>query len=244
MKPFDCLNHFLRAAIFFALCWNLASPQSDSKDLHLTFQEKTALDKFKAEVINLLPEEYMKSDFYLIRWLRARNLDIPPAKAMLLESIKWRKDNNVKSILQENWSDMEQDFPATFNTIDKLNHPIVTMELGDWDFRAAVLVGKSHRLNRYLMYINERYMRSVFDAQAAGKNVTRVLVLVDSEGANLRKQACPLCIPNLIRWVSSMESYYPQFVQEIILINGTCSYTKNIFEYLNVKINFLMKLFA
>ncbi|ODM91709.1 SEC14-like protein 4 [Orchesella cincta] len=212
-------------AIIFVLNWNLVMPQVDSKDLHLTFEEKTTLDKFKQQVINVLPEEFMKSDFYLIRWLRARNWDIPAAKTMLFDNLKWRKENKIKSILQEDWSDLEQDFPASFSTTDKMSRPIITMEMGDWDFRAAVLTGKAQRLNRYLIYTIERYVNSVFEAQAAGRNVTRVLVLVDLEGFSLRKHACPLCIPILIRWTATMESYYPQFTNEIIVINAPTTIT-------------------
>ncbi|CAL8079977.1 unnamed protein product [Orchesella dallaii] len=94
------------------------------------------------------------------------------------------------------------------------------MEFGDWDFRAAVLTGKSRRLDRYLTQLIERYVQSVFKSQAAGKNVTRALVLLDADGFSIRKHACPLCMPILLRWTLTMESYYPQFTQEIISINA------------------------
>ncbi|ODM88861.1 Protein real-time [Orchesella cincta] len=220
MKIQVCMGHHCLLAIIFVLQWNLVLPQVDSKDLHLTFEEKTTLDTFKQQVIHLLPEEFMKSDFYLIRWLRARNWDISDAKTMLFDTLKWRKENKIHSILQENWSDLEQDFPANFESSDKMFRPICTMEMGEWDFRLAVLTGKSQRLNRYLAYIIERYVSDVFKAQAAGRNVTRALVLVDAEGFSLRKHACPLCIPILIRWTVTMEMYYPQFTNEIIIINA------------------------
>jgi len=148
------------------------------------------------------------------------NLDISAAKTMLLDAVKWRKNNNINEILKEDWSDLEQDFPASFDTQDKMNRPIATMEFSDWDFRSAVLTGKSQRLNRYLTYIIERMVQNVFKAQEDGKSVTRALVLLDLDGFSIRRNACPACMPVLIRWAITMESYYPQFTQEIIFINA------------------------
>ncbi|ODM88857.1 SEC14-like protein 4 [Orchesella cincta] len=214
-----CMRHYLWG-ILISLHWNLVFSQADSRDLLLTLKEKNALDTFKEQVSPLLEEEFMKSDFYLVRWLRVKNWDIPSAKTMLLDNVKWRKDNKINSILQENWSDVEQDFPASFHNSDKIGRPILTMNFGEWDFRAVVLAGKSRRLDRYLTYTTEKYVNNVFKAQAAGKNVTRALILIDMDGFSIQRTACPLCIPIFIRWTSTMESYYPQFTNEIVMINA------------------------
>ncbi|CAL8079980.1 unnamed protein product [Orchesella dallaii] len=219
MKVYHILTQYFWT-IIFVLHWNLITPQSDSKDLLLTVEEKATLDEFKSQVIPILPEDYMKSDFYLVRWLRARAFDIPAAKTMLLDTMKWRKANRIKSIMKENWSDMAIDFPVTFGSFDKVGRPVVTLEMGDWDFQAAVVTGKAQILNRYLTYIIERYVQSVFKAQAAGKNVTRVVTLVDVEGFNLRKHSCPQCISIMVRWTATTESYYPQFVKDTVIINA------------------------
>lgn len=82
---------------------------NDYKDLHLTRYEKEALDlvslfclypiltqvkifllfffKFKERVVNKLPEPFMRTDFYLIRWLRRKDFDIPQAEHMLMQVI-------------------------------------------------------------------------------------------------------------------------------------------------------------
>lgn len=48
-------------------------------------------------------------------------------------------------------------------------------------------------LQRYLTYSTERSSQSIFKAQEEGRQVTRIIVVVDSDGVNLRQQGCPLC---------------------------------------------------
>lgn len=40
----------------------------------------------------------------------ARNFNIPLARDMLMNNLKWREDNRMDSILEEDFSDFEEDF--------------------------------------------------------------------------------------------------------------------------------------
>jgi len=42
------------------------------KDLTYSSSEQTALEQFKERVLHRLPDNYMRTDFYLIRWLRVK----------------------------------------------------------------------------------------------------------------------------------------------------------------------------
>jgi len=44
---------------------------------------------------------YFNTDFYLARWLVAREWDFPKAKEMFINAMKWRKENNVDNVIDE-----------------------------------------------------------------------------------------------------------------------------------------------
>ncbi|CAL8079974.1 unnamed protein product [Orchesella dallaii] len=97
---------------------------------------------------------------------------------------------------------------------------VLSVELGDWDLRSAVLRGIQRRLGNYLIYAVESGLRSILKAQNNGLNVTRALILTDMNGFSVRQHACPACLAILIRWSIILESYYPKFTEEIIILNG------------------------
>ncbi|ODM79005.1 SEC14-like protein 2 [Orchesella cincta] len=193
---------------------------NDWKDLLLTLNEKNALDQFKEKMAPRVPESYMKSDFYLIRWLRAKYLNIPAAQNMLNENLKWREVNRMKEILTEDWSDMKEDFPLTISNHDRQGRPVATLEMGDWDLRSAVLQGRMPRLLRYMDWYQEEIIRQILAAQDDGKNVTRATVLVDIEGFNLLQHLCASCMSVFIRMTAGMETHYPGFWEEIIVVGA------------------------
>lgn len=65
----------------------------NSKQFHVSLHNLIffKFKQFKERVIKRLPESYMKTDFYLIRWLRARNYNLQSAQDMLFEvnKVSW-----------------------------------------------------------------------------------------------------------------------------------------------------------
>lgn len=77
---FDTSRAALVAICFIVCVSNLCNVEagagSELKDdtdiLTMTLQEKKGLDKLKSKVLNHLTEYYMRTDYYLIRWLRSK----------------------------------------------------------------------------------------------------------------------------------------------------------------------------
>ncbi|CAL8083736.1 unnamed protein product [Orchesella dallaii] len=191
------------------------------KFLSLSFEEKSALDKFRARVAPLLDDNCMRHDTYLVRWLRARNFDIHAAEVMLRENLKWRKDQKVENTRNEDFSDLKQDFHLTLDTYDKIGQPIGVIDLYEWDMRRAVLQGKSPRLVRYIMALVENITGQVCERQQKGMNVTQVMVLLNADGINVVQQACPICMPLWIQFITSVENYYPEWIDEFIIVDSS-----------------------
>ncbi|ODM88854.1 SEC14-like protein 2 [Orchesella cincta] len=207
--------------LVFLSILNAVSATVAEKDMQLTANEKEALSQFKEKVDRFLNLDFMKTDFYLVRWLRAKNLNVPQAETMLLQHLRWRHVNNIDTILKEDWSDMETDYPYTMDTINLELMPIGTVDIYEWDIRRAVLQGKTHRLLRYLYRLLEEITGNIFEAQAKGQNVTRFVILGNADGFNVVQHACPLCLPSWVQFVRTFEAQYPGFLDEIIVVEAT-----------------------
>lgn len=225
-RSLDSLKVLLVLATFIVSSLMLVSGEirgNDWRDLLLTKSEKQKLDVFKERVIKRLPESYMKTDFYLIRWLRARNYNLQSAQDMLFENLKWREQNKMSNILTEDFSDVSEEFPVTLDGHDKQGRPIATLDMGEWDLRSAVLQGKLPRVLRYMDWFQEKILHQILEAQKAGKPVTRAVVLVDVEGFNLMQHLCSSCMSVFIRMTVSMESHFPGFWEFIAVVNAPAS---------------------
>ncbi|ODM90084.1 SEC14-like protein 2 [Orchesella cincta] len=195
---------------------------SVEKYLTMTSSQKNVLDQFREKVEPIITTSYMKLDTYLIQWLRARNFDIDSAEAMLRENIKWRKENGIDEMKNEDWSDISPDFHATFDTYDKTGRPIVVIDIYDWDIRRSVLQGKGKRGLRYVMSRVENVTGQVYERQEKlGMNVTQIVVLGNAEGFNVIQHGCPVCLSLWIQFVQYIENYYPEVLDELIIIEAT-----------------------
>jgi len=58
-----------------------------------------------------LYRDYMQEDIYLMLWLRGSNLDVPKAEQMLRKAHKWRKENKIDNILNEDFTELDKLFP-------------------------------------------------------------------------------------------------------------------------------------
>ncbi|ODM90082.1 SEC14-like protein 2 [Orchesella cincta] len=194
---------------------------SVEKYLTLTLSQKTALDEFRHRVEPMLKDNYMKQDAYLIQWLRgARKFDINAATEMLRMNLKWRKENAIDNMRNEDWTDMLQDFHTTIDTYDRTGRPIAVIDINDWDIRRSVIQGKGKRVMRYIMSRVENITGQAYERQEKGMNVTQVVVLANAEGFNVIQHACPLCLPLWIQFIQYIESYYPEALDELIIINA------------------------
>ncbi|CAL8098288.1 unnamed protein product [Orchesella dallaii] len=212
---------FLLIACLFLKQSCYVSAISVEKYLSLSLNEKVALEKFRERVDPILKQNFMKTDAYLIQFLRARHFDGDAAEKMIREMLQWRKDNAIDNMRLENWRDMAQDFHATIDTYDKTGRPVGVIDIYDWDIRQAVLQGNGRRLLRYVIYLVENITTQMYERQELGMNVTQVVVLGNADGFNVIQHGCPLCLPLWIQFIQIVESYYPQALDELIIIDAS-----------------------
>ncbi|CAL8099405.1 unnamed protein product [Orchesella dallaii] len=174
---------------------------------------------FREIVAARLPHDYMKEDIYLIRWLRAQNFDLKKSEQMLMTNLKWREDNKMDGIHEENWDDMEAEYPYHIEGLDKRGQPVVTGNIGDWDLRRASVTGRIQRVLRYLDKAMDEATIRIREMQKEGKNVTQFVFIVNLDNFNLAQHTCGPCAAGFLQFLRSYENHFTGSADQIIMIN-------------------------
>jgi predicted nucleic acid-binding protein len=99
------------------------APSTFEKDVSLSQSQKDALEEFKTLMENKVPHPYMMTDLYLLKWLRSKNFNILRAQEGLKNHLRWRAANQMDTINEEDWSDMEREFKYSLESRDKQGQP-------------------------------------------------------------------------------------------------------------------------
>ncbi len=150
-----------------------------------TDKEKQKLLEFRKIVGDSLESDDQKEDSYLIRWLRARNLDLVKAEEMFRASMKWRKDNNIDTILEQ--EEIPEEFssstPIAFCGISKDGYAVFVCPFGRHDARHGLEKYGIDRMERFQIHNMEK-LSKLFQEEGKkhGKNVTQIIEILDCEG--------------------------------------------------------------
>ncbi|ODM94176.1 SEC14-like protein 2 [Orchesella cincta] len=213
--------------VFMLQLVSIESHETDlEKELLLTYQEKVAFDKFKSQVHRNITHNLMKTDLFMLRWIRAKNLDVHRAVRDMYDFLDWRKTNRIDSINDEDWSDMIAEHPYRMDVVDLQGRPVGVGSIGgNWNVRRTVLQGKLPRLNRYAYKLVEEMFNRVYEINMKQPNVTQFSVIASLEGFNVFNQGCPLCLTTYVQLLTVYNRFYPNFAHAITAINTPASFS-------------------
>jgi len=189
-----------------------------------TDKEMAALEKFRELVKDDLYKDHMKTDEYLIRWLRTKNFNKNEAAAMLRKAMKWRKDNKLDGILKEVLYDGLT--PFYVDGIDNEGSVVATALASRWDTRNFVVSGKRNVPIRFWTQACESIEQQILKHHGVigndtlpGNGTQFVTLIFNLHGYNLRQHACLSCFSIYFAWFDVLENYYPGYVKHLIGIN-------------------------
>jgi len=192
--PHAFFNHPLQSATFAT---NSKMTTSTYQPLpgrvgNLTPTQQTALDKFKKELQDegAFVSERM-DDPMLLRFLRARQFDIVKAKAMLLDTEKWRKEFGVDEI-RTNFkftekAEVDKYYPQYYHKTDKDGRPIYIQQLGKLDVTALYNITTQDRMLKQLVHEYETFVteRIPASSKAIGHPVETTCSILDLHNVSL-----------------------------------------------------------
>jgi len=104
-----------------------------------TDAERDAINKLRPLIADYLVPDYMKTDAYHLRLLKATKFDVNNAVEIAKRNNKWRKLNNIDEILNQDLNEYYTDFPFKIEGVDKEGSPILQFHFGKWKLRNYAL---------------------------------------------------------------------------------------------------------
>jgi len=192
--------------------------------------EIAALQKFKPRVSDVLPDEYNRKDENLIRWLRARDLDLNKAEELLRKSMQWREDNKIESILESGMNaESSKLFPFNYDGKDKEGRLVVTVPFGEWDIRDSVEKDGPERFTHYTKQMLEMVNRKVREIHEKENNNQprgiRYTIICDYAEFSLRQMANMKSVNTILNIVGVYEAHYPETMQTAFIINAPSAFS-------------------
>ncbi|CAL8079992.1 unnamed protein product [Orchesella dallaii] len=195
------------------------------RELILTHKEKVAFEKFKANIYQNLTMDFLKHDIFLLRWIRAKNLDVQRAQRDMSELLEFIRENKLENIANEDFSDILEDHPFFMDIVDLKGRPVGYGSIGStWNIRRTIMQGRRARILRLTYHMYFGAMQRVMEINRKQPNVTRFNILANFDGFNLVQHACPICVSNYVTLLQMYERFLPDCAEEIIIINAPATW--------------------
>ncbi|CAG7734304.1 unnamed protein product [Allacma fusca] len=187
-----------------------------------TGAEQTALVKFRANISDLIERlgDKESHDANLIRWLRARDLNLEKAEEMLRTSLQWRLENNIDDLAKDILFDeyLLKNMPLKPGSRDKQGTIVLVCPFGRWDIKEMINDGYKEKMHYYVFKFLELFSTQL---QSLNKeNIQTQVVIIFDYDQFMMKQAFS---QQVIKWVMEFfrlfDAHYPERMKAAYVVN-------------------------
>ncbi|ODN04835.1 SEC14-like protein 2 [Orchesella cincta] len=179
-----------------------------------TPEEIKVIQKFREQVSDVLDNEERREDSFLIRWLRARDMNLHKAGELIRHSLNWRAENDIDNVLERKFDEFYfQHFPYSAEGYDKTGRPVTSISYanGKWDFRKVDEPDRAEGFKAYTAYIFEDIVNKIRMQNAKRKTtgeppVRQYILLIDYTGFTYSQ-------------LINFAAHYPELLYKCIFIN-------------------------
>lgn len=163
----------------------------------------------------------MLEDHTLMRFLRARAMDVPIATEMYLAAQHWRRMNGIDNVSTRaapaNFALLQQVVPQEWHGVDRQGRPIMIQKIGQmhldiftkWD---TEVIDECHT---YMMELGQHLMR--LQSDRTGQRVTQKVIIIDLQGLGFGHR-------HTIKFMKGTshidKNFYPETLGQLFMINA------------------------
>ncbi|XP_061386869.1 protein real-time isoform X2 [Musca vetustissima] len=158
----------------------------------------------------------------ILRFLRARDWHVSQALTMLKDSLKWRKEQDIDSLLTEYKTPtvVSDHFPGGWHHHDKDGRPIYILRLGHMDVKGLLKSIGTEGFLKLALHICEEGIKKILEsAENLGKPVLDWCLLVDLEGLSMRHLWRP-GVKALLNIIENVERNYPETMGRVLVVRA------------------------
>jgi len=209
----------------------MEAENNNNVDNGITNEEKELIVKLRERVQDELPSAVKAysdedEDLFLVRWLRARDLDLDNATKMLRTSLQWRKERNADEAANAKPHPFfAENYPYFVPGTNKLGQPVVLIPLADWDFRKVV--NNADRLAEFddfvatffeiiCRYIREQHLKR---KETGHGPITQMTMLVDVKSYSYMQLINLGAMKKILQIASTYETHYPEILFRAVFVN-------------------------
>jgi hypothetical protein len=159
----------------------------------------------------------------LLRFLRARDFSIEKSTAMLIESIKWRKEHDVDNLLKTYREPhvVVKYFPGEWSFMtDNEQRPLYVIKLGTMDVKGLLKSIGEDGLLKLTLYICEQGLKKMEElTKKHGKPIWQWCLLVDCMNLSMRHMWRP-GLATFLRIIEVVEKNYPETMGRVLIVRA------------------------
>jgi CRAL/TRIO domain/CRAL/TRIO, N-terminal domain len=173
-------------------------------------------------------------DRFLLRFCRARKFDYPKVQLMFDNNLKWRQENKVDTIAEEDFPLMKDCFqfaPHNYMCIDRIGRPVYVERYRNFDLKEMMKVTEVYKIVereymlRYFIYSYERLMNLILPAlnkKGYEKHIEQSVTILDLDGlAFFNVLGKRDEIQTFLKMVSSItQDNYPETMGRLFIVNA------------------------